>query len=172
MVMPMGFNELTLRPLLLELSERLEGSDWCLDDWREHSYQVVITLTSKTNATSIKVRLHYDKKLAITNVVYLDGSETEQQAIQRFLTKPYQPQSAALAEAVETLEELLAEHGFFIFEASETSYRVQLMLAADNEGVEIQVNADKEGMISSIRIMKASSENIAQKLEKALAVQS
>ena len=172
MVMPMGFNELTLRPLLLELSERLEGSDWCLDDWREHSYQVVITLTSKTNATSIKVRLHYDKKLAITNVVYLDGSETEQQAIQRFLTKPFQPQSAALAETVETLEELLAEHGFFIFEASETSYRVQLMLAADNEGVEIQVNADKEGMISSIRIMKASSENIAQKLEKALAVQS
>ena len=172
MAMPEGYTELTLRPLLLELSDRLEGSDWCLSDWREHSYQIVITLTGKTAATSIKVRLHYDKKLAITNVVYLDGSDTDQQSVQTLLVTPFRPQSATLAEAVETLQETLAEHGFFIFEASETSYRVQLMLAADNEGVEIQVNADKEGMISSIRIMKASSERIAQKLEKALAAQS
>lgn len=171
MIMPGGFTELTLRPLFLELSKRLEGSNWCVSDWCEHSYQVVVTLTSKTNGTSIKVRLHYDKKLAITNVVYLDGSATDQQSVQTLLMTPFRPQSASLAEAVETLQELLAEHGFFIFEATETNYRVKLMLAADNEGVEIQVNADREGMISSIRIMKASSEGVAQKLEKALAVQ-
>lgn len=170
MVMPSGFSELTLIPLLLELCERLNGSDWCLSDWREHSYQVVIALECRKTERSIRVRLHYDKKLAITKVVFLDGSDAEQQAIQRLLIKPFRPHSEPLAEAVETLQELLAKHGLFVVEGAETSYRVQLTLAADNEGVEIQVNADKEGMISSIRIMKASSENIVQKLETALAV--
>lgn len=172
MPMPSGFSEMTLLPLLLELCERLDGSDWCLSDWREHSYQVVITLDCRKTESSIRVRLHYDKKLSITNVVYLDGSDAEQQAIQKFLIKSFRPQSEPLAEAVETLQELLAKDGLLVIEGSETSYRVQLTLAADNEGVEIQVDADKEGMISSIRIIKASSEKIAQKLETALAVPS
>ena len=172
MVMPSGFSEMALRPLFLELSERLADSDWSLSDWRQYSYQVVISLSYQTAATSIRVRLHYDKKLAVTNVVFLDGSNSEKETISRLLMKPFKPQSETLAEAVEALQERLAAHRFVIVDGAETSYRVQLTLAVENDAVEIQVNADKEGMISSIRVLKASSESIAQQLEKAMAVPS
>jgi hypothetical protein len=172
MVMPSGFSDMALRPLFLELSERLADSKWSLSDWREHSYQVVITLSYQTAATNIRVRLHYDKKLAVTNVVFLDGNDVEQETIRTLLMKPFKPQSETLAEAVEALQELLAAHRFVIVDGAETSYRVQLTLTVESDAVEIQVNADKEGMISSIRILKASSESIVQQLEKAMAVPS
>ncbi len=172
MAMPSGFSDMALRPLFLELSERLADSEWNLSDWREHTYQVVITLSYQTAATNIRVRLHYDKKLAVTNVVFLDGKDFEQKTIRTLLLKPFKPQSETLAEAVEALQELLAAHRFVIVDGAETSYRVQLTLAVENDAVEIQANADKEGMISSIRVLKASSESIVQQLEKALAVPS
>ena len=161
-----------MRPLFLELSERLADSDWSLSDWREHSYQVVITFSYQTAATNIRVRLHYDKNFAVTNVVFIDGNDIEQKTIRKLLMKAFKPQSETLAEAVETLQELLAAYNFVIIEGTEASYRVQLTLAVDNEGIEIQVDANKEGMVSSIRVLKASTEGIVQQLEKALAVQS
>ena len=133
---------------------------------------MVITFSYQTAATNIRVRLHYDKKLAVTNVVFLDGNDIEQKTIRTLLMKPFKPQSETLAEAVEALQELLAAHRFVIVDGAETSYRVQLTLAVENEAVEIQVNTDKEGMISSIRVLKASSESIVQQLEKAMTVQS
>lgn len=172
MAMPSGFSDMALRPLFLELSERLAGSDWSLSDWREHSYQVVITFSYQKAATNIRVRLHYDKNFAVTNVVFIDGNDIEQKTIRKLLMKPFKPQSETLAEAVETLQELLAAYNFVIIEGTEASYRVQLTLAVDNEGIEIQVDANKEGMVSSIRVLKASTEGIVQQLEKALAVQS
>ena len=105
-------------------------------------------------------------------MVFLDGNDIEQKTIRTLLMKPFKPQSETLAEAVEALQELLAAHRFVIVDGAETSYRVQLTLAVENEAVEIQVNTDKEGMISSIRVLKASSESIVQQLEKAMAVQS
>lgn len=172
MAMPSGFSDTALRPLFLELSERLADSDWSLSDWREHSYQVVITFSYQTAATNIRVRLHYDKNFAVTNVVFIDGNDIEQKTIRKLLMKAFKPQSETLAEAVETLQELLAAYNFVIIEGTEASYRVQLTLAVDNEGIEIQVDANKEGMVSSIRVLKASTEGIVQQLEKALAVQS
>lgn len=172
MAMPSGFSDIALRPLFLELSERLAGSDWSLSDWHEHSYQVVITFSYQKAATNIRVRLHYDKNFAVTNVVFIDGNDIEQKTIRKLLMKPFKPQSETLAEAVETLQELLAAYNFVIIEGTEASYRVQLTLAVDNEGIEIQVDANKEGMVSSIRVLKASTEDIVQQLEKALAVQS
>ena len=43
-----------------------------------------------------------------------------------------------------------------------------LTLALDDEAVETQVDCDKEGMISSVRILKASSEGVIKRLEEAL----
>lgn len=74
MVMPSGFSEMALRPLFLELSERLADSDWSLSDWREYSYQVVITLSYQTAATNIRVRLHYDKNLPLPTWFFLTAA--------------------------------------------------------------------------------------------------
>ena len=172
MTMPSGFSEIKLVPLFLDLCERVAVSDWNINDWREYSYQVVIRLKNRKSELSISIRLHYNKKFAITNMVYLEGSDADRKAVESLLFKPFRPQNEILADAVETLQVHLAKHGFSVIDASESSYRAQLTLISESEGIEVEVYVDKVGMISSIKIMKAFSDYIAQKLESALAISS
>lgn len=120
----------------------------------------------------MRLRLHYDKKRAVTNLVFLDGSQLEQDAIGALLHQPFRPHSEPLAEVLEALMEKVSTHGFRLIEGGESSYRLQLTLALGDEACEAQVDSDKEGMISSIRILKASSESVIQRIEKALVVPS
>jgi len=167
---PPGFINMELLPLFLTLRERLSDSDWSIADWSEHSYQVVMGLTNRQSAASVRLRLHYDKKLAISNLVFADGSQPEQDAIGNLLCQPFRPQSETLAQALDALQEQVTTLGFSLAEAKESNYRLQLTLAFDNEAVEIQVDCDKEGMIGSVRILKASSEGVIKRLEEALVV--
>ncbi|HBN8604832.1 TPA: hypothetical protein L3744_003359 [Pseudomonas aeruginosa] len=165
---PSGFSNMELLPLFLTLHERLSGSDWCIADWSEHSYQVVMGLTHRQSTASVRLRLHYDKKFAVSNLVFADGSQPEQDAISTLLCQPFRPKSESLAQALDALQEQISTLGFSLVEAKESNYRLQLTLAIDDEAVETQVDCDKEGMISSVRIMKASSEGVIKRLEEAL----
>lgn len=169
---PPGLSDASLLPLFLALYERLSGSEWGIIDWREYDYQVVVRLVSRKSATDVRVRLHYDKKRAVTNLVFLDGSQPERDGIGALLHQPFRPQSEPLVEVLEALLGQISKHGFRLIEAVESNYRLQLTLALDDEAVEVQVDSDKEGVISSIRILKACSESVIQCLETALAVPS
>ncbi len=165
---PSGFSNMELLPLFLTLHERLSGSDWCIADWSEHSYQVVMGLTHRQSTASVRLRLHYDKKFAVSNLVFADGSPPEQDAISTLLCQPFRPKSESLAQALDALQQQISTLGFSLVEAKESNYRLQLTLAIDDEAIETQVDCDKEGMISSVRIMKASSEGVIKRLEEAL----
>ena len=165
---PSGFSNMALLPLFLTLHERLSDSNWSIADWSEHSYQVVMGLTDRQSMASVRLRLHYDKKFAVSNLVFADGSQPEQDAISTLLCQPFRPQSETLAQALEAFKEQISTLGFSLVEAKESNYRLQLTLAIDDEAVETQVDCDKEGMISSVRILKASSEGVIKRLEEAL----
>lgn len=165
---PSGFSNMALLPLFLTLHERLSDSNWSIADWSEHSYQVVMGLTDRQSMASVRLRLHYDKKFAVSNLVFADGSQPEQDAISTLLCQPFRPQSETLAQALEAFKEQISTLGFSLVEAKESNYRLQLTLAIDDEAVETQVDCDKEGMISSVRILKASSEEVINRLEEAL----
>ncbi len=167
---PSGFSNMELLPLFLTLHERLSDSDWSIADWNEHSYQVVMGLTHRQSTASVRLRLHYDKKFAVSNLVFADGSQPEQDAISTLLCQPFRPQSETLAQALDALQEQISTLGFSLVEAKESNYRLQLTLAIGDEAVEGQVDCDKEGMISSVRILKASSEDVISRLEEALVV--
>lgn len=168
LAMPSGFSDIKLLPLLLELQERLHGSAWGLTAWREHVLQVALTCTSKQSDAHVQLRLHYDKSFSVTNVTYLDGSDTDRGAVNQLLLRPFRPLDTALAEAVEALVESLLKAGFTLIEGKETPYRAQLTFVADNEGIEVELNANKEGMISSLRIIRATSESVICTFEKVL----
>lgn len=165
---PSGFSNMALLPLFLTLHERLSDSNWSIADWSEHSYQVVMGLTDRQSMASVRLRLHYDKKFTVSNLVFADGSQPAQDAISTLLCQPFRPQSETLAQALDAFKEQISTLGFSLVEAKESNYRLQLTLAIDDEAVETQVDCDKEGMISSVRILKASSEEVINRLEEAL----
>ena len=165
---PSGFSNMALLPLFLTLHERLSDSNWSIADWSEHSYQVVMGLTDRQSMASVRLRLHYDKKFTVSNLVFADGSQPAQDAISTLLCQPFRPQSETLAQALDAFKEQISTLGFSLVEAKESNYRLQLTLAIDDEAVETQVDCDKEGMISSVRILKASSEGVIKRLEEAL----
>lgn len=167
---PAGLANMELLPLYLTLRERLAGSEWKIHEWTEHSYQIVISLANLRSLAKVRLRLNHDKKLALTNVIFIDGGQPEQDAITRLLFQPFRPDSEPLAQALDALLEQATLQDFTLAEAKESSYRLQLTLALDDEGIEVQVDCDKEGMVSTVRIMKATSEYIIQRLEAALAV--
>ena len=167
---PSGFSNMELLPLFLTLHERLSDSDWSIADWSEHSYQVVMGLTHRQSTASVRLRLHYDKKFAVSNLAFANGSQPEQDAISTLLCQPFRPQSKTLAQALDAFQEQISTQGFSLVEAKESSYRLQLTLAIDDETVETQIDCNKEGMISSVRILKASSEGVIKRLEEALVV--
>jgi hypothetical protein len=167
---PSGFSSMALFPLFLTLHERLSDSDWSIANWSEHSYQVVMGLTHRQSTASVRLRLHYDKKFAVSNLVFADGGQPEQDAISTLLCQPFRPQSETLAQALDAFQEQISTLGFSLVEAKESNYRLQLTLAIDDEAVETQVDCDKEGMISSVRILKSSSEAVINRLEEALVV--
>lgn len=168
LALPAGFTDIKLVPLLLELTDRLKGSDWTLMEWREHVYQVVLTLAHEQRSAKVQLKLHYDKTLSITNSSFIDGTDAEQVAIRKLLINPFVPQSDFLAEAVEAVRDPLEKAGFTLTAGKETDYRVQMTFAVTNEAVEVVLNANKEGMISSLRVIKATSEKVLGEFELAL----
>ncbi|WP_027962484.1 ATP-binding domain-containing protein [Halomonas halodenitrificans] len=167
-VPPTGFNDVALLPLLLALNERLDRSPWRIKEWKEYSFQVVIRLTEGEQQGQVAVRLHYDKKLAITNKVFTQGTHTDQATIDKLICEPFHAQSSALQDALEAVVEKLATHGFSLAEASESAYLLHLVLVHGEDAMGVQVNADKRGMVSSIRINRASSEQAISRFTSAM----
>lgn len=166
--MPAGFRDIKLLPLLLELMDRLNESAWELTSWREHVFQVALTVSSKQAGTHVQLKLHYDNSLSVSNVTYLEGSVADRTAISQLLVKPFKPADSALAEAVDALVEPLQNAGFTLVDGKETAYRAQLVFSAGDDGVELEVNANKEGMISSLRVIRATTQEVIEKLEQAI----
>ncbi len=166
--MPAGFSDIKLLPLLLELMDRLSGSAWAITVWREHVFQVVLTVSSRQADAHVQLRLHYDKSLSVSNVTYLEGSVADRMAVGQLLIRPFKPADSALAEAVDALTEPLQKAGFTLVDGKETAYRAQLVFSVGDDGVELEVNANKEGMISSLRVIRATTEEVIVKLEQAI----
>ncbi len=169
-VPPAGFHDLALIPLLLTIRERLAKSTWRIEEWREYGLQVVIKLIDGAKQAEAAVRLHYDKKLSVTNIVFIGGEPTDQAVIDKLIRLSFRTQSDALQDALEAITEKVATDGFSLVEVSETDYRLQLVIAHAEDAVEVQVNADKQGMVGSVRIGKASSEHAIARFTKAMEI--
>lgn len=167
---PPGLANQGLIPLFLALHERLVGSDWSITDWTEHSHQVVIGLSNRQSTENVRLRLHHDKMFAVSKMVFVQGGQSEQDAISHLLCQPFRPQSETLGQALDALLEQITPQGFRLMEARESDYLLHLTFGQEDEAIEIQAHCDKEGMIGKLRIMKASSERTINRLEEALRV--
>lgn len=167
---PVGFLDIKLTPLLLELKNRLEGSKWLLVQWQEFPYQILLTLASDANDAEVKVRLHYDNELSVTTVTFSDAQPDEHEAISRLLFKPFVPVSQSLSEALGGFLAKLTPSGFQLLNAKESNYKIAGTLGKDNELIEFELYAKKDGMVGTVRLLKATTEQILIEAELALGV--
>jgi hypothetical protein len=167
---PVGFSDTNLIPLLLELKDRFEDSDWQMIKWQEYPYQVLVTLSSDAAKPEVKVRFNYDKTLSITNVIFPDAQPQEREAVSSLLFKPFVPESRELAEALNGFLAKLSQDGFLLLSAKESNYRIAGALSKNDDVIEFELNVPKGGMVSSVRLLRATAEYILTELERALGV--
>ena len=139
--------------------------------WQEYPYQVQVTLSSDADNVEIKMRLNYDKTLSITNVTFPDTQPQEYEIINSLLFKPFIPQSQALAEALACFLSKLSPEGFRLLNAKESNYKIAGALEKGDDVIEFDLHANKEGMVSSVRLVRATAESILIEVEQALGVE-
>ncbi len=167
-VPPPGFSDTELLPLLLALRERLEKSVWRIGEWNEYPFQVVIKFIERDQQADVAVRLHYDKKKTITTKVFISGNPEDQVSIDKLISEPFHAQSSALQDVLDTVLEKLAFHGFSLAHVTESDYLLQLVFVGGEDAVDVHINADKRGMVSSIRISRATSEKAITRFTNAM----
>lgn len=167
-VPPPGFSDTELLPLLLALRERLEKSAWRIGEWNEYPFQVVVKFIERDQKSDVAVRLHYDKKKTITTKVFISGNPEDQTIIDKLIVEPFKAQSPALQDAFDAVLEKLTLHGFSLAHASESAYLLQLVFVGGEDAVDVHINSDKRGMVSSIRISRATSEKAITRFTNAM----
>lgn len=166
--LPIGFSDVKLIPLMLELKDRLQNSAWRMISWKDNNYQVLLTLLSDASDAEVKVRLDYDGSLSVTNISYPDAQPKDRDAVNTLLARPFIPASQALAEALNGFLARVVPCGFQLLSAKETNYRIMGVLGKDEDKVAFELDADKKGMVGSVRLMKATTEHILVDVEHAL----
>ena len=165
---PCGYTNDKLLPFYLELLNRLEESDWSISGWKEYEYQILVTFSQKSTNNCVKIRFHYNKHFVITNIVNISGADSDLNDVKNIIVKKFSPESEPMMEAFTFVEELLSGKGFSIIYGLETNYRIRLVIEKNNELIEVELNIKKDGMVSSIRILKATSEDIACYFEEVM----
>ncbi len=166
--LPVGFSDVKLIPLVLELKDRLQNSSWRMISWKDNNYQVLLTLLSDASDAEVKVRLDYDGSLSVTNISYPDAQPKDRDAVNTLLARPFIPASQALAEALNGFLARVVPCGFQLLSAKETNYRIMGVLGKDEDKVGFELDADKKGIVGSVRLLKATTENILAVVEHAL----
>lgn len=123
---------------------------------------------ARAQKSDVAVRLHYDKKKTITTKVFISGSSEDQATIDKLIVEPFHAQSSALQDAFDAVLEKLAPHGFSLANVIESAYLLQLVLVGGEDAVDVHVNADKRGMVSSVRIIRATSERAITRFTNAM----
>lgn len=169
-VPPDGFLNTAFIPLLLEIKDRLEGSGWRIFHWRELPYQILMTLSSDADDAEMKVRLNYDNALSITNVTFPDTPPEDNKVISSLLLKPFVPESQPLAEALDCFLSKLSPNDFRLLSAKENDYKISGTICKDEDAIDFELYANKEGMMSSVRLLRATTEQALIEVEQALGV--
>lgn len=167
---PSGFSSANLIPLLLELKDRLKDSQWGLTQWHEYPYQVLVILTSDTSNAEARVRLNYDDALSITNVTFPDTQPKDCELLSSLLLRPFVPESQTLAEVLDGFLAKLSQNGVRLLSAKENDYKITGILAKGEDALEFELNVPKNGMVRSIRLLRATAESILREVESAFGV--
>lgn len=169
LIAPRGLTNGTpeLVALLLTLTDRLDGSSWQIESIAQHAYQEHYTFI---NALEKKVlaRLSYKGNYTVSNITWVadDVDPTKLQDLQKRIHGNDVFEAWEVKEAVTSLDELLLPADFTRNSVKENAYRAQVGFNHPQGTVELEINVNKKGLVSSIRPLRVSNEKIISVIQQ------
>ena len=156
-----------LLALLLTVVDRLDGSDWKIESIKQHAYQEhYVFMNSK--GQSVLARMSYKSDFTVSNITWItDGvDKKEVLSLQNNIYGNDKFDSWEIKEAVLALDDLLLPAGFSRVCFKESAYRAQVGFAHSQGNIELEINVGKTGLVSSIRPLRSSDENLINTVQK------
>ena len=153
--------------LLLTIIDRLGSSGWKIESLSQHAYQEHYTFVS-AHGQNVVARMSYKGDFAVSNITWLaEGvDQAELRNLQDCIYGGDSFESWEVKEAVQALDDLLLPAGFNRTGVKESAYRAQVGFNHYQGDIELEVNVGKTGLVSSVRPLRSSDENVIAAVQK------
>lgn len=158
---PTGFLEQSKDPRIsvavwLRIAGGVEEAGWRIAKVISHSYQEQLELAGP-GGESIRLKIAYNSKNVVTGMHLSDPAQWQLLstiAVRCLMESSYSPSATMLLAA---LQSRVNPHGWQALSVSETNYRLVVTLAQGPDArVSLELNLDKQGLVSSIRPLQFS----------------
>lgn len=154
---PSGFKNRSqeLLAIFLTVNERLNGSNWCIDDVLQEPYcEHYIVKSAKGK---VEVKLHYKKTFDVTigAINVLDGDNAIVSELSSLLSSEMVFQSKVVESSVQEFAAALEKKNWFISSVVEKPYKAYLITGKEEHQLKVELNIPKSGLVSSIKVVEA-----------------
>ncbi|WP_417438954.1 NERD domain-containing protein/DEAD/DEAH box helicase [Idiomarina sp.] len=159
----------SLIPMAITLFERAEILNFRLVGWKESQYRVQAQLAKPSEEDVVSVVLNYDKDLRVKSFkvdAELLSDTEDKQALYDTLQGKFIAQDANAEDVYESLRRVLDRHQVSVLSVIEHPYQLILSLQMLPDTAEVKVIFNGEGFVTKFSLLKASSESIANLLER------
>ena len=172
--LPSGFSstEPRLRALLLTIYELINDTDWRIGKITQHNYKELYFFTSDRGKVTVDFSYNGKYEVSVYNVHVDSGPKEISVEIKGLLVTDPIFRDKNIASAVSTLKDDFLKKNWSIISADEKNYKVFLIVEHDVGKIKLEVNVpsdtsiSKKGVISSVKVQQADSENVANQFKK------
>lgn len=153
--------------LLLTIVDRLESSGWKIESLSQHAYQEHYTFVNVQDQ-NVMARMSYKGDFTVSNITWV-AEGVDQAGLRKLQDCIYGGdsfESWEVKEAVLALDDLLLPAGFNRTGVKESAYRAQVGFNHSQCAIELEVNVGKTGLVSSVRPLRSSDENLIAAVHK------
>jgi hypothetical protein len=169
--LPAGFSKPDSRlvALLLTVYEKLQETDWSVENITQHNYKERYLLVSDRGEVAID--FDYNGKYEVSIGKISAHNEDLAHELQSILSTSPLFKDKNVEEAVSLFTDHLGRKDWRVISSAEKNYKAFLIADNENEKVKLELNipsdssVSKKGVISSIKLVQADSRDIADKFE-------
>ena len=171
--LPGGFSnpDPRLLSVLLTIYELIEDTDWRVDTITQHNYKERYTFSSDRGQVTVDLDYNGKYEVSIGKVVVDGGPQELAVEIKKLLATDPIFTDENIENAVSIFQEYLSRKNWSIISVDEKNYKAFLIAEHDVGKIKLEINVpsdssvSKKGVISSIKVHQADSEDVADRFE-------
>jgi hypothetical protein len=155
-----------LLALFFTVCERLQESGWEVQSITQNQYCERYLFISE--GSKIEIDLRYNGKFEVTvgTSKVLEGSDDHQVGLFDLLRTPPVFIDENISVVVDEFSKLVVSHGWSVAAADEKPHKVFVDLANDKGNIKVEINVPGKGVVSSIKLHQASSQDLVDNFSK------
>ena len=171
--LPGGFSnpDPRLLSVLLTIYELIEDTYWRVDTITQHNYKERYTFSSDRGQVTIDLDYNGKYEVSLGKVVVDGGPQELAVEIKKLLATDPIFTDENIENAVSIFQEHLSRKNWSIISVDEKNYKAFLIAEHDVGKIKLEINVpsdssvSKKGVISSIKVHQADSEDVADRFE-------